>query len=499
MPAATITPREPAIITTEAAAGGGAFTSQDYHPKRKNSAHLPSSFDLPSALDTRPTPSPPSSPFPSSPYNGKHPHQLYNRSNSNLFGGDAHGASDYNEVHLANDSTKLMENDLSTRHVDAPANPLQNLWAYVKPQHYTMSDNAKFVCNCCAWYISSSLTNNTGKQILNVFRFPVTLTFIQFGLVALWCYATARLMQVTQIRKPTREIAKTIVPLAIFLIVGHVFSSIAISRVPVSLVHTIKALAPLFTVLFYRFIFGVRYSSKVYLSLLPLTLGVILACTFTFSNNVIGLMTAFLSCLVFVTQNIFSKKLLFKEAHMGDRNPNKLDKMNVLFYSSLISFLLMVPLWLYSDGAGLAEVQTDALTITKSRLATYFLLNGTTNFGQNWFAFTTLSMTSPVTYSIASLVKRIFVIVMSIVWFGQQVSVAQSMGILLTFVGLWMYQSAKRDVDRGESQIREKSMDVLPTNANSTIPASFDSRNGWDTIKSWIPSQWSSARESKIH
>lgn len=210
-------------------------------------------------------------------------------------------------------------------------------------------------------------------------------------------------------------------------------------------------------------------------------------------------MTAFLSCLVFVTQNIFSKKLLFKEAHMGDRNPNKLDKMNVLFYSSSISFLLMIPLWLYSDGAGLADLETEALTITKSRLAIYFLLNGTTNFGQNWFAFTTLSMTSPVTYSIASLVKRIFVIVMSIVWFGQQVSVAQSMGILLTFVGLWMYQSAKRDVDRGESQIREKSIDVLPTNASSASPASFDSRNGWDTIKSWIPSHWSNARDSKIH
>lgn len=239
MPAATIVPREPAIITTEAAAGGSAFASQDYHPKRKTSGQLASSFDSPSTLDTRTTTSPPSSPFPSSPYGGAHPQQLYNRSNSNAFG-ETHVSSDYNEVHLADDSSKLLENDLSTRHVDAPANPLQNLWAYLKPRHYTMSDNAKFVCNCCAWYISSSLTNNTGKQILNVFRFPVTLTFVQFGLVALWCYATARALQVTQIRQPTREIAKTIVPLAIFLIVGHVFSSIAISRVPVSLVHTIK-------------------------------------------------------------------------------------------------------------------------------------------------------------------------------------------------------------------------------------------------------------------
>lgn len=90
------------------------------------------------------------------------------------------------------------------------------------------------------WYLSSSLTNNTGKQILNVFKFPVTLTFVQFGLVAMWCYLVAAIFHVTTIRTPTQKIISTMTPLAAFLIVGHVFSSIAISRVPVSLVHTIK-------------------------------------------------------------------------------------------------------------------------------------------------------------------------------------------------------------------------------------------------------------------
>ena len=96
------------------------------------------------------------------------------------------------------------------------------------------------------------------------------------------------------------------------------------------------------------------------------------------------------------------------------------------------------------------------------------------HFGQNWCAFTTLSLTSPVTYSIASLVKRIFVIVASILWFGQQVSFVQTIGILLTFIGLWMYQSAKQDVDRGESKIREKSL-------GGTLPTSQIERPAFDT------------------
>ncbi|KAI7869109.1 triose-phosphate transporter family-domain-containing protein [Spinellus fusiger] len=355
--------------------------------------------------------------------------------------------------------------DLSTRHVDSYDTTLvQTLLSYIPRSVHVVSDEFKFILNICMWYLSSSLTNNIGKQILTSFKFPVTLTFVQFVLVTLWCFVTAQCLSASHIRFPTQDIVTSITPLAVFLIVGHVFSSIAISRVPVSLVHTIKALAPLFTVLCYRCVFKVHYTPHVYASLLPLTLGVILACSFTYTNSLVGLSCALGSCFVFVTQNIFSKKLLFKEAKMGDRNPNKLDKINVLFYSSLISCLLMVPLWLYSDGASLlsATVMEPGSSMTTSQLLMSLFLNGTMNFGQNWFAFTTLSMTSPVTYSIFSLLKRIFVIVMSIVWFGQQVTVTQSLGILMTFVGLWMYQRAKQDVDKGE-MVREKALDVLPT------------------------------------
>jgi solute carrier family 35 protein E1 len=191
-------------------------------------------------------------------------------------------------------------------------------------------------------------------------------------------------------------------------------------------------------------------------------------------------------------QNIFSKKILFKESKLGDRNPNKLDKLNVLYYSSLLSFLLMVPLWLYYDGSALFFQGTDAednqvATPSNLELVFYFLLNGTMNFSQNWFAFTTLSLTSPVTYSILSLLKRIFVIVMSIIWFGQNISITQSIGILLTFFGLWMYQKAKSDVDKGETKIREDPIDLLPMNQSKKQ----------SNTSSWTPTFINSTHNSK--
>jgi solute carrier family 35 protein E1 len=66
------------------------------------------------------------------------------------------------------------------------------------------------------------------------------LTYVQFGLVALSCYIVTKLTGSTQIRRLDMNVFKTILPLAGFQIFGHVFSSVAISRVPVSLVHTIK-------------------------------------------------------------------------------------------------------------------------------------------------------------------------------------------------------------------------------------------------------------------
>lgn len=413
---------------------------------------------------------------------------------------------------------------------------------------------------CMLWYGSSALTNNIAKQLFQVVKCPVTLTYVQFGFVAFFCFmfgymssapaastltrhmlpqprstmhrykeqahqllkwvghlprmtlpipALRRVLQAlfwvisamlgfiftllsstlslikywvrlglgihednfsksnqipmklrlngSHIHRPTWDIIKMMAPLTGFLISGHVFSSIAISNVPVSFVHTIKALSPLFTVLAFRVLWSTRYTSQVYISLMPLTAGVMLACASDISFNLVGLVCSVASTLIFVGQNIFSKKL-FKE--------RKLDKLNMLLYSSTISFTLMTPIWFWSEGHQILFASHDhehhqpiehddehlPLTVAamlSPQVFSLFVLNGLSHFGQNVFAFSILALVSPVTYSIASLVKRIVVIVASIIWFGQHVRTTQALGIVLTFVGLWMYQYAKMNDSTG--------------------------------------------------
>jgi solute carrier family 35 protein E1 len=197
-----------------------------------------------------------------------------------------------------------------------------------------------------------------------------------------------------------------------------------------------------------------------------------LACSFDVSaSNAIGLLCAFGSALVFVSSNIFFKKVMPSHSEgTSSVTSHKLDKMNLLLYSSGTAFLLMVPIWIYYD----LPVFLSGTTTTPAQnedeppqsVIYYFFINGTVHYAQNIIAFVILSSTSPVTYSIASLIKRVAVICIAIVWFRQSVHPIQALGIVMTFAGLYMYNNAKGDVDKGEKKLRrmEAAKDmILPT------------------------------------
>jgi solute carrier family 35 protein E1 len=291
----------------------------------------------------------------------------------------------------------------------------------------------------------------------------------------------------------------TTLPLAAFQIGGHLLSSTATSKIPVSLVHTIKGLSPLFTVLAYRVIFDIRYPVATYISLIPLTLGVMLACSAEFKGHLFGIIYAFLAAIIFVTQNIFSKRL-FNEAAAAEASgiqSRKLDKLNLLCYSSGLAFLITAPIWFWSEGIALlqdffhdgsldlAEGAPHAPAFDHGRLALEFVFNGTFHFGQNIIAFVLLSMVSPVTYSVASLIKRVFVVVIAIIWFQNPTTKVQGLGIALTFFGLYLYDRTKESnkADRKAKMMDIKEESILPLSnipGNRTSPPNFESpRNSY--------------------
>jgi len=351
------------------------------------------------------------------------------------------------------------------------------------------------------WYWSSALTNTSSKAILTAFDKPATLTLVQFGFVSSFCLLFSWLASTFPglrttipalkypIRYPSRDVIRTTLPLAAFQIGGHLLSSNATSKIPVSLVHTIKGLSPLFTVLAYRFIFDIRYPRATYFSLVPLTLGVMLACSgnHTFGGQFFGILYAFLAAMIFVTQNIFSKRLFNEAARLEQEGPNpqsrKLDKLNLLCYSSGMAFLLTCPIWAWTEGIdivgdflwdGSVDLNQTPNSLDHGPLVLEYIFNGTFHFAQNILAFVLLSMVSPVTYSVASLIKRVFVIIIAIIWFRSPTTRVQAAGIGLTFLGLYLYDrsSEKNKADQRARAMTETRREaaLLPLSTKHALP-----------------------------
>ena len=103
----------------------------------------------------------------------------------------------------------------------------------------------------------SALSNTSSKSILNALPRPVTLTIVQFGFVSSWCILLAFVARYMPpvgkaipglqggLRYPNTHVIYTTAPLAFFQVGGHIASSMATNKIPVSLVHTIKVHSPI--------------------------------------------------------------------------------------------------------------------------------------------------------------------------------------------------------------------------------------------------------------
>ncbi|KAF2723181.1 TPT-domain-containing protein [Polychaeton citri CBS 116435] len=349
----------------------------------------------------------------------------------------------------------------------------------------------RLITLCSVWYATSAFSNTSSKEILNALNMPTTLTIVQFGMVMMWCLIASWIAKHSAtvrdnlpvlrngLRRPTVDTFRATLPLTGFMVAGHILNYLGMAKIPVSLVHTIKGLSPLMTVFAYRVFFNIRYTPATYLSLIPLTIGVIMACAGdTHSKaNIHGLMYAFASAIIFVTQNIVSKRI-FNEATKAERdgtpfNRRKPDKLNLLCYSSATSFVLTIPIWFWSEGWTIAadffsdsviELSGKPGALDHGRLAVEFIVNGTFHFAQSLVAFVLLGMVSPVTYSVASLIKRVAVIMWAILWFHTPTNKAQAAGIGLTFLGLYLYDRthSSSKADKRARHLGEASDRLLP-------------------------------------
>lgn len=309
----------------------------------------------------------------------------------------------------------------------------------------------RIIVLCFFWYIVSSSNNVIGKFILNEFPYPMTITVVQLLSISLY---SGPLLSFWKIRPGLQSSFsknyywKFIIPLAFGKFLSSVFSHISIWKVPVSFAHTVKASMPLFTVMLSRIITGERQTSQVYVSLVPIILGVAVASVTEISFDLLGMMSALVSTCGFSLQHIFSKKVLH------DTGIHHLRLLHMLGYLALFMF---APIWAIFDLWRIIQHTNIAPSTDMTHIMGYLFLDGLLCWLQNIIAFSVLNLVSPLTYAVANASKRIVVISFSLFMLRNPVTSFNIFGMFLAIGGVLFYNKAKYDANQ-----KKKNLTVLP-------------------------------------
>uniref|UniRef100_A0A6N2K8J9 Sugar phosphate transporter domain-containing protein n=1 Tax=Salix viminalis TaxID=40686 RepID=A0A6N2K8J9_SALVM len=283
------------------------------------------------------------------------------------------------------------------------------------------------------WWALNVVFNIYNKKVLNAFPYPwltSTLSLACGSLMMLISWAT----RIADAPKTDFEFWKTLFPVAVAHTIGHVAATVSMSKVAVSFTHIIKSGEPAFSVLVSKFLLGDTFPLPVYLSLLPIIGGCALSAVTELNFNMTGFMGAMISNLAFVFRNIFSKKGMSGKSVSG---------MNYYACLSMLSLLILTPFAIAVEGpqmwaAGwqnaLAQIGPNFVWWVAAQSIFYHLYNQV--------SYMSLDQISPLTFSIGNTMKRISVIVSSIIIFHTPVQPVNALGAAIAILGTFLYSQS---------------------------------------------------------
>ncbi|KAI0496191.1 hypothetical protein KFK09_022498 [Dendrobium nobile] len=292
------------------------------------------------------------------------------------------------------------------------------------------------------WYIINIFFNIYNKQILEVYPFPMTISAFQFAFGSIIIF----IMWSTNVNKRPKistSLLATIIPLAIVHTLGNLFTNLSLGKVAVSFTHTIKAMEPFFSVLFSAFFLGELPTIWIISSLVPIVSGVALASLTEASFNWTGFWSAMASNVTNQSRNVLSKKLMAEKEET-------LDNITLFSIITIMSFLFTVPITLFVEGIKFTPSYLQSSGLSLREFYARCFLSGLCFHAYQQVSYMILARVSPVTHSVSNSVKRVVVIVSSVIFFKTPVSAINSLGTAVALAGVFLYSRVKRIKPKAE-------------------------------------------------
>ena len=289
------------------------------------------------------------------------------------------------------------------------------------------------------WYLFNIAYNIYNKQALNLLDYPWTIATLQMAtgiayFVPLW------LLGIRKAPKLNASELKTLVPIALCHTGVHVGAVIALGAGAVSFAHIVKASEPVVTCVMNAVLLGEVLPLPVYATLLPIIGGVAIASMKELSFTFLALAAAMLSNVSSAARGVLSKKTM-----SGKKIGENLDAQNLYAVLTAMSTLILIPFMLGIEGLGMFKAAKDLIAagdVTKSGLASLLALGGASYYAYNEVAFLALGKVNPVTHAVGNTIKRVVIIVASVIAFKTPMSTGSIIGSSIAIFGTLLYSLA---------------------------------------------------------
>jgi len=233
---------------------------------------------------------------------------------------------------------------------------------------------------------------------------------------------------------------KTLIPVSLGHLGTHIGAVVSLGAGAVSFTHIIKASEPVVSAALSAAMLGAFYSPITYLTLLPIVGGVALASLGELSFTWLGFIAAMGSNLASALRAILAKKT------MGGGVGENMTEANLYGVLTIMAFIAILPISLALEppaviGAAIASAKAGGLSA--SYLWKSSLLAGAFYYLYNEVAFLALGRVNPVTHAVGNTIKRVVIIIASVIAFKTPISTMGVIGSSIAIAGTLLYSLAK--------------------------------------------------------
>jgi len=230
----------------------------------------------------------------------------------------------------------------------------------------------------------------------------------------------------------------SLLPIGVLHTLTHLGAVVSLGAGAVSFTHIVKAAEPAVSAAISAIFLKSFMPLPVYASLLPVMGGVAIASATELSFTWLGFGAAMVSNVASALRGILGKTTLGKPVGKN------MDAANVYGVMTILATLMCLPVALLLEGNQIVPtIKKFAAAGKLNTLALQTALSGIFYYLYNEVAFLALDNVAPVTHAIGNTIKRVVIIIASVVVFGTTMTSQGILGSSIAIGGVLLYSLAK--------------------------------------------------------